>query len=240
MCDYKPGILENSAKMVLLFHLIEESVRKGDKLLVFRLENVHFSSVISYLSQAFLGCSYTYSSRLWLCPPSASCSQSLSTLTVIEDFLAKRPVPPSPNRDRPQQNWVRNLNYYSKWSLTIQHLVQAVFSRSQGQVTLNCFSVRCCVYMVPHACKAIGSSSGWLVMQRASHWLTLSAATCWCFLTTASVLWLQLLQFCLSSLVKTCKNNNVYDPLQLSYLSKNQSFTYKIEPYVFILPINCI
>lgn len=36
MCDYKPGILENSAKMVLLFHLIEESVRKGDKLLVFR------------------------------------------------------------------------------------------------------------------------------------------------------------------------------------------------------------
>ncbi|XP_067447744.1 helicase ARIP4-like isoform X3 [Thunnus thynnus] len=77
MYDYKPGVLENSAKMVLLFHLIEESVRKGDKLLVF--------------------------------------SQSLSTLTVIEDFLAKRPVPPSPNtssRDRPNQNWVRNLNYY--------------------------------------------------------------------------------------------------------------------------------
>uniref|UniRef100_G3NQ41 RAD54 like 2 n=1 Tax=Gasterosteus aculeatus aculeatus TaxID=481459 RepID=G3NQ41_GASAC len=75
--DYKPGHLENSAKMVLLFHLIEESVRKGDKILVF--------------------------------------SQSLSTLTVIEDFLAKRPVPPSPNtpsRDRPNQNWVRNLNYY--------------------------------------------------------------------------------------------------------------------------------
>ncbi|XP_070765882.1 helicase ARIP4-like [Enoplosus armatus] len=77
MRDYKPGLLENSAKMVLLFHLIEESVRKGDKLLVF--------------------------------------SQSLSTLTVIEDFLAKRPVPPSPNmsgRDKPNQNWVRNLNYY--------------------------------------------------------------------------------------------------------------------------------
>ncbi|XP_061910473.1 helicase ARIP4-like isoform X2 [Entelurus aequoreus] len=77
MCDYKPGILENSAKMVLLFHLIEESVRKGDKLLVF--------------------------------------SQSLSTLTVIEDFLAKRPVPPSPNtssRDRPSRNWVRNVHYY--------------------------------------------------------------------------------------------------------------------------------
>lgn len=75
--DYKPGVLENSAKMTLLFHLIDESVRKGDKILVF--------------------------------------SQSLSTLTVIEDFLAKRPVPPSPstsNRDRANQNWVRNLNYY--------------------------------------------------------------------------------------------------------------------------------
>lgn len=36
MSDYNPSILENSAKMVLLFHLIEESVRKGDKLLVFR------------------------------------------------------------------------------------------------------------------------------------------------------------------------------------------------------------
>ncbi|KAF3696640.1 Helicase ARIP4 [Channa argus] len=77
MCDYKPGMLENSAKMVLLFHLIEESIRKGDKLLVF--------------------------------------SQSLSTLTVIEEFLAKRTVPTSPHtsgRDRPNQNWVRNLNYY--------------------------------------------------------------------------------------------------------------------------------
>ena len=38
MYDYEPGILENSAKMVLLFHLIEESVRKGDKILVFRYE----------------------------------------------------------------------------------------------------------------------------------------------------------------------------------------------------------
>lgn len=36
LCDYKPGVLENSAKMVLLFHLIEDSVRKGDKVLVFR------------------------------------------------------------------------------------------------------------------------------------------------------------------------------------------------------------
>lgn len=55
MCDYKPEILENSAKMVLLFHLIEESVRKGDKLLVFRLESIHSYSVIIFnQSKAFL------------------------------------------------------------------------------------------------------------------------------------------------------------------------------------------
>lgn len=47
-----------------------------------------------------------------------ACSQSLSTLTMIEEFLAKRTVPPSPkatDRERTTQNWVRNLNYYSKW-----------------------------------------------------------------------------------------------------------------------------
>ncbi|XP_015246071.1 PREDICTED: helicase ARIP4-like [Cyprinodon variegatus] len=75
MSNYQPGVLENSAKIVLLFHLIEESVRRRDKILVF--------------------------------------SQSLSTLSVIEEFLSKRPMPqgivPS---DNPNQNWVRNLNYY--------------------------------------------------------------------------------------------------------------------------------
>ncbi|XP_012681482.2 helicase ARIP4-like isoform X2 [Clupea harengus] len=69
MTDYKTGLLENSAKMVLLFHLIDESVRNGDKILVF--------------------------------------SQSLSTLSVIEEFLAKRPIPNTSG-----SNWVRNVNYY--------------------------------------------------------------------------------------------------------------------------------
>ncbi|KAJ8258336.1 hypothetical protein COCON_G00173480, partial [Conger conger] len=36
MTNYQTGVLENSAKMVLLFHLIEESVTRGDKILVFR------------------------------------------------------------------------------------------------------------------------------------------------------------------------------------------------------------
>lgn len=36
LTNYQTGVLENSPKMVLLFHLIEESVRLGDKILVFR------------------------------------------------------------------------------------------------------------------------------------------------------------------------------------------------------------
>ncbi|XP_071388225.1 helicase ARIP4 isoform X2 [Centroberyx affinis] len=75
MSNYQTGVLENSAKMVLLFHLIDESVRRGDKILVF--------------------------------------SQSLSTLTVIEDFLSKRPIPTATaSFDTQSQSWVRNLNYY--------------------------------------------------------------------------------------------------------------------------------
>lgn len=56
----------------------------------------------------------SYSSSL-----SSFYSQSLSTLTVIEDFLVKRPVPPSPEKDKPNQNWVRNLNYYRKLFLHV-------------------------------------------------------------------------------------------------------------------------
>ncbi|XP_060898854.1 helicase ARIP4 [Labrus mixtus] len=75
MSNYQMGVLENSAKMVLLFYLIDESVRRRDKILVF--------------------------------------SQSLSTLSVIEDFLSKRAMPPGiASSDAQSQNWVRNLNYY--------------------------------------------------------------------------------------------------------------------------------
>ncbi|XP_041080298.1 helicase ARIP4-like isoform X1 [Polyodon spathula] len=74
MTDYQTGLLENSAKMVLLFHLIKESVSQGDKVLVF--------------------------------------SQSLSTLSVIEAFLAKRPMPDSLGTEGQGCNWVRNVNYY--------------------------------------------------------------------------------------------------------------------------------
>ncbi|XP_034388848.1 helicase ARIP4 isoform X2 [Cyclopterus lumpus] len=75
MSNYHTGVLENSAKMILLFHLIDESVRKRDKMLIF--------------------------------------SQSLTTLTVMEDFLSKRPMPPGiASSDAQSQNWVRNVNYY--------------------------------------------------------------------------------------------------------------------------------
>ncbi|KAK3512772.1 hypothetical protein QTP70_025117 [Hemibagrus guttatus] len=72
MSGYQTGVLENSAKMVLLFHLIEESVSRGDKILVF--------------------------------------SQSLSTLSVIESFLAVRVMPIK--MDNQKQNWLRGINYY--------------------------------------------------------------------------------------------------------------------------------
>lgn len=44
-------------------------------------------------------------------------SQSLSTLSVIEDFLSKRPMPSGIASSEPRsQIWVRNLNYYSESS----------------------------------------------------------------------------------------------------------------------------
>uniref|UniRef100_A0A673IC13 RAD54 like 2 n=1 Tax=Sinocyclocheilus rhinocerous TaxID=307959 RepID=A0A673IC13_9TELE len=72
MTNYQTGVLENSAKMVLLFHLIDESVKRRDKILVF--------------------------------------SQSLSTLTVMEDFLSRRPMPIQ--TETGTHSWVRNVNYY--------------------------------------------------------------------------------------------------------------------------------
>ncbi|XP_037346691.2 helicase ARIP4 isoform X2 [Pungitius pungitius] len=73
MSNYQTGLLENSAKMILLFHLIDESVRRRDKILVF--------------------------------------SQSLSSLSVIEDFLSKRPIP-TDSSDTHGPKWIRNINYY--------------------------------------------------------------------------------------------------------------------------------
>lgn len=56
---------------------------------------------------------------LWRLSPeqrSWFCSQSLSTLSVIEEFLAKRPMPSPPGSDGGVHNWVRNINYYSECS----------------------------------------------------------------------------------------------------------------------------
>lgn len=74
LANYQPGLLENSAKMVLLFELIEESLKLGDKILVF--------------------------------------SQSLSTLSAIEEFLGKKQMPAKIGSEEPPQPWIRNVNYY--------------------------------------------------------------------------------------------------------------------------------
>ncbi|KAM4652700.1 helicase ARIP4 [Discoglossus pictus] len=75
LCDYQTGLLQNSPKMVILFHLIEESMKLGDKMLVF--------------------------------------SQSLSTLSIIEEFLAKRTMPVVPGKEEQEgHTWVKNVNYY--------------------------------------------------------------------------------------------------------------------------------
>ena len=59
--EYEKGDIELSGKFVILMHLIHESVKIGDKILVF--------------------------------------SQSLKTLTLIEEFLSKRLVPRHPECD---------------------------------------------------------------------------------------------------------------------------------------------
>lgn len=65
-------------------------------------------------------------------------SQSLSTLSVIEDFLSKRPMPSGIASSEPRsQNWVRNLNYYSE---------------SSSLSSLSC----CCCVIKMRACMSLG------------------------------------------------------------------------------------
>lgn len=75
--DYQPGVMENGGKLVVLMGIIEESLKLGEKVLVF--------------------------------------SQSLSTLSVIEEFLSKRDVPFFPGRVTDPQKpsrWAKNKSYF--------------------------------------------------------------------------------------------------------------------------------
>lgn len=131
MTNYQTGVLENSAKMVLLFHLIDESVKRGDKMLVFRWEmfavfmcdSIQMFGFFCNLFLSILSCQscccFTFTSAVTLPYLSVcdSCSQSLSTLTVMEDFLSRRPMPIQ--TETGTQNWVRNINYYSEFSNTL-------------------------------------------------------------------------------------------------------------------------
>ncbi|XP_071509054.1 helicase ARIP4-like [Diadema antillarum] len=75
MKNYTKNNLCNGGKMIVLFHILEESIRLGDRVLVF--------------------------------------SQSLSTLSLIEKFLAQSsiPQPPNPPPLMPRE-WVRNKTYF--------------------------------------------------------------------------------------------------------------------------------
>lgn len=50
MAGYTKGILENSAKMVLFFHIIEESIKSGDKVLVFR-----YTHLLTHMYTTYIG-----------------------------------------------------------------------------------------------------------------------------------------------------------------------------------------
>ena len=82
--DYKPDVIENSHKMVLLFEFIERTVERGERILVF--------------------------------------SQSLLTLNIIENYLARRSVPDPLKTDESSgtssngrgkgEEWTRGVNYF--------------------------------------------------------------------------------------------------------------------------------
>ena len=95
MKDYVSGVLENGGKMQILFTLIDESIRLGDKILVF--------------------------------------SQSLLTLNLMEELLAKRDVPGT------DEKWTKNKNYYSKlpfWiSICIVTAQISTKSRRRNQIS---------------------------------------------------------------------------------------------------------
>lgn len=112
MAGYKKGILENSAKMVLFFHIVEESVMSGDKVLVFRYINL-YTCTHSNSSDSLVSSVYAFFLLLTHTNKQPLCSQSLSTLTVIEEFLVKRMMPDY-SGSGVKQTWVRNVNYYSK------------------------------------------------------------------------------------------------------------------------------
>lgn len=71
MKDYIPGLMDASAKMTLFFCILEESIRRGDRILTF--------------------------------------SQSLFTLNLIEDFLARNSYK---HENGEVENWAKNVNYF--------------------------------------------------------------------------------------------------------------------------------
>lgn len=71
MKSYIPGLIDASAKMTIFFCILEESIRRGDRILTF--------------------------------------SQSLFTLNLIEDFLARNSLK---HENGETENWAKNVNYF--------------------------------------------------------------------------------------------------------------------------------
>ncbi|EDO32522.1 predicted protein, partial [Nematostella vectensis] len=109
MRNYKPFIAEQGGKMVLLFEIIEESLKLGEKILIF--------------------------------------SQSLSTLSIIEEFLNSRVVPFFPGRQSdPSTKWARNKSYFrldgSTSAQERERLINAFNDNSSNEVLLFMLSTR--------------------------------------------------------------------------------------------------
>lgn len=65
-----------------------------------------------------------------ICFCSSPTSQSLSSLSVIENFLSKRPIP-TDSSDTESPNWIRNINYYSESSNLF-----SLFSPGEGRTSV--------------------------------------------------------------------------------------------------------
>ncbi|XP_078731250.1 helicase ARIP4 isoform X5 [Lampetra fluviatilis] len=109
MGSYQTGVLEHSAKMVLLFHLVEESVRHGDKILVFSQSLSTLDIIEAFLSQRKIP---TVSGSASPSAPSAPSDPSASSASSASSAPpAETQVPPATSSPTGLV-WSKNVNYY--------------------------------------------------------------------------------------------------------------------------------
>ncbi|XP_032825615.2 helicase ARIP4 isoform X1 [Petromyzon marinus] len=109
MGSYQTGVLEHSAKMVLLFHLVEESVRHGDKILVFSQSLSTLDIIEAFLSQRKIP---TVSGSASPSAPSAPSDPSdPSAPSASSAPPAETQVPPAASSPTGLV-WSKNVNYF--------------------------------------------------------------------------------------------------------------------------------